>query len=81
MFSSAISYDMDYMNKYDSFRLLIEYLINYYRLDISVDNFLEKRIIFEYPVEFVNVENITLWKYLTKEEGYYDFKIEITDQN
>jgi len=90
MFSFAISYDFDYMNKYDSFIKLIEYIIYYYRLNINVDDFLnlakweiylgEYRVI-AYPVEFVNVENITLWKYLTKEEGYYDFKVEVTDEN
>ena len=57
--------------------------IYYYRLNISVDEFLVLSIsdIVKYPEEFVNVENITLWKYLTKEEGYYNFNIEITDEN
>jgi|KBSMisStandDraft_5_1062788.scaffolds.fasta_scaffold6609397_1 hypothetical protein len=78
------------MNKHEYFKHIIQYFIVYYRLDINIDDFLvlarwdlykNEHIIIRYPVEFVNVENITLWKYLTKEEGYYDFVIKITDNN
>ena len=78
MFEDLKSHDQDI------FKILIENLIFKYELNISIDEFLrlaywyvdehDNYIIVRYPVEFVNVENITLWKYLTKEEGYYELR-------
>jgi hypothetical protein len=90
MFLYVSCSDLRFSGKYWHMHALMEYLIYYYRLNISVAEFsfvnsfldlYKVDFVFEYPKELVNVENITLWKYLTKEKGYYVFDIEITDEN